>query len=451
MFATKKHLSRRTMLRGAGASIALPLLDSMIPAHTALAQTAAAPVPRFVGIFSAHGWAATYWNDGRPEVAPTEGRNKGLGFVHAPLEPFKNQLTIVGGLDATSSMPPQGTSGGDHARAAAALTGAPPKKTGGPDIQCGTSIDQLIAQKYGQETLLPSIQLGIEDPGSNTGVCGWGYSCAYSNSISWAGPNQPLPHEVNPLVVFERLFGDGATPEERMARRMTNASILDAVSGKIHGLQKALPSTDKVRLDAYLTNVREVERRLQIATNSTTAAPTMEMPFGPPQSIDEHIRLMWDLQVLAFQADITRVSALLFCRDESGTSYPESGVMTANHSSSHHGEDPKRREDWAKINRYHMQTFAYFLEQLRQSPDGDGGSLLDNTLALWTSNMGNANQHSHVNVGQLIVGGAAGRHQPKHLNVLDTGPTSNFLLSVAHMYGIDHDSMGDSTRATSLS
>src|SRR5690606_33865826 len=204
-----------------------------------------------------------------------------------------------------------------------------------------------------------------------------------------------------------------------------------------------LPAADRVRLDTYLDNVREVERRLQIAANSTSVAPAMEIPLGPPQSIDEHIKLMWDLQVLAFQADITRVSALLFCRDESGTSYPESGVATANHSSSHHGEDPVRREDWAKINRYHMQTFAYFLEQLRNSPDGDG-SLFDNSLVLWTSNMGNANQHSHVNVGQLLVGGGAGRHKPRQLNVMDTGPTSNFLLSILHMYGIDSSSIGDS-------
>jgi len=193
-----------------------------------------------------------------------------------------------------------------------------------------------------------------------------------------------------------------------------------------------------------------VERRLQIATQSTSAAPEMDMPFAPPQSIDAHIKLMWDLQVLAFQADITRVSALLFCRDESGTSYPESGVTTANHSSSHHGEDPKRREDWAKINRYHMQTFAYFLDKLKQSPDGEG-NLFDNSLVLWTSNMGNANQHSHVNVGQLLVGGAAGRHNPKQLNLIETGPTANFLLSVLHMYGIDNESIGDSTRAVSLS
>ncbi|MEX2366784.1 MAG: DUF1552 domain-containing protein, partial [Pseudohongiellaceae bacterium] len=315
MFITRKHLSRRSVLRGVGATIALPLLESMIPASTALAQTAANPIPRFVGIFSAHGWAPTYWHDGRTEIEAAEGRNIGLGYIHEPLAAFRDQLTICAGLDGTSSMPPPGTSGGDHARAAAALTGAAPKKTGGPDIECGTSVDQYIAQHYGQDTLLPSIQLGIEDPGSNTGVCGWGYSCAYSNSISWASPTQPLPHEVNPVVIFEKLFGDGANPEERQARRLVNASILDAVTERVAHLKKDLPAYDRATLETYLDNVREVERRVQIAANSSTAAPSMEMPFGPPQSIDEHIRLMWDMQYLAFQADITRVSALMFCRD----------------------------------------------------------------------------------------------------------------------------------------
>src|SRR5690606_34849620 len=283
MFLTKKHLSRRTLLRGAGTTLALPLLDAMLPAGVALAQTAAAPVPRFVGVFSAHGWSPTYWHDGRTDVAATPGRNIGLGFVHAPLAPFKDQLTICAGLDATSSMPPPGTSGGDHARAAASLTGAAPKKTGGPDIECGTSVDQYIAQRYGQGTLFPSIQLGIEDPVCNTGVCGWGYRCAYSNSVSWASPTQPLPHEVNPLLVFERLFGDGATPEERQARRVANASILDAVTHKTSKLKQRLGNDDQLRLDAYLTTVREVERRVQLAAQSTGVVPEMELPFGPPQ------------------------------------------------------------------------------------------------------------------------------------------------------------------------
>lgn len=446
MFLTKKHLSRRTILRGAGVTLALPFLDSMVPAQTPLAATAANPKTRFLAVFSAHGWAPTYWNDGRPDLPPTEGRNIGLGFVHTPLESFKDQLTIVGGLDATSSMPPPGSSGGDHARAAASLTGAPPKKTSGADIRCGASVDQIIAKKYGQDSLLPSLQIAIEDPGASTGVCGWGYSCAYTNSISWEGPTKPLPHEINPQVVFERLFGDGATPEERVTRKRTNGSILDTAMSEVSRLEKRLPGSDRARLGDYLESVREVERRLQLSAKRSNEAP--EMPVGVPQTIDDHIKLMWDLQLLAFQADITRVSALLYARDESNQTYPDSGVTAANHASSHHGEDPARREVWAKINRYQMKTLAYFLDKARQTRDGDG-SLLDHSLLFWTSNMGNANQHSHVNVGSLLVGGASGRHHAK-LNVMDEGPTSNLLLSVLHMFGVPDESIGDSTRAVSL-
>jgi len=448
MFITKKHMSRRTVLRGAGVALSLPLLEAMVPAGTLLAQTPAAQkVPRFLGLVSAHGWAATYWHDGRDEQAPTEGRNIGLGFVHTPLEPFQDQLTIVAGLDATSSMPPVGTTGGDHARLAASLTGAPPRKTG---IFLGTSIDQLIAQKYGQDHLLPSLQIGIEDPGSNTGVCGWGYSCAYTNSISWAGETKPLPHEVNPQVVFERMYGEGGTAEQRLSRKQAAASILDRVMDRIHTVNAALSAPDRTRLNDYLENVREVERRVQLSASRATEAPSLELSVAPPQSIDEHIRLMWDLQFLAFQGDITRVSAMLLVRDESGTSYPESGVTTAHHGSSHHGEDPAKREDFAKINRYHTKLLAYFLKKMKETPDGDG-SMLDNSLVLWTSNMGNANQHSHVNVGSLMVGGASGRHKTGTVrNIMDEGPTSNLLLSLLHMYDIDAASIGDSTRATSL-
>jgi hypothetical protein len=310
-------------------------------------------------------------------------------------------------------------SGGDHARASASLTGAPPKYTGGPDIWCGTSVDQLIAQKYGQETALPSMQIGIEDPGSATGVCGWGYSCAYSNSISWAAPNKPLPHEVNPMVMFERLLGDGATPEQRLARKKAAVSILDAMTNKVAHMKRELPASDRVRLDDYLENVREIERRLQQAAKAGPSIPGMDMPLGAPPSIDEHIKL-----------------------------YPESGVNTANHGASHHGEDDKRREDWAKINRYFVKTFAVFAEKMRNTPDGDG-NLLDHSLLYWTSNMGNGNQHNHTNVGSLLLGGASGRHKPK-LNVYEEGPTSNLLLTLLHMYDIDAKSIGDSTRPASI-
>jgi hypothetical protein len=448
MFISKKHLPRRTFLQGAGVSLALPLLDSMLPAQTPLSKSGAMPKTRFAAIFSPHGWSPTWWADGRPDVPPTEGRNVGLGFIHQPLKPWQNQLTIVSGLDSTSSMPPPGSSGGDHSRTSACFTGAPPKKTSGADIYCGVSVDQIIAQKFGQDTLLPSIQLAIEDPGANTGICGWGYSCAYSNSISWASPTRPLPHEINPQVVFEHLYGDGSTPEERLARKQTSGSILDAVTLKITKLERILPASDRVRLNDYLEAVRELERRLQIASKASSEVPNTEIPFGVPESFDEHIKLHYDLQALAFQGDITRVSSLMYGRDVSLRSYPESGIKTPNHPSSHHGEDPKRREDWAKINLYHAKCLAYFLRKLQSIPDGDG-TLLDHSLIVWGSNMGNANQHSHVNVGYLLAGGASGRHKAK-LNLKETGPTSNVLLSTLRMMGVERDSIGDSTGTIAL-
>jgi len=449
MYLTKKHLPRRMFLRGAGITLALPFLESMVPAVTALAQSAARPKTRLATIFAPHGWSPTYWADGDPTVPLTEGRNVGLGFIHAPLKPWQDKLTIVSGLDATAAMPPPGSSGGDHSRASATFTGTSPKKTAGADIYGGVSIDQIVARKYGQDTLLPSIQLAIEDPGANTGICGWGYSCAYSNSVSWAAPNKPLPHEINPKLVFERLYGDGATPEERQARRAASDSILDAVTSKIGRLQSRLPASDRSRLNDYLDAVREMERRIAIAAKVSGESPDIEVPFGVPESFDEHIKLHFDLQALAFQGDITRVSSLMVARDVSLRAYPESGVRTANHPASHHGEDPKRREDWARINLYHMKCFAHFLKKLSDTPDGDG-TLLDHTLVVWGSNMGNANQHSHVGAGYLLAGGASAGHQPKKLTVHESGPTSNLLLTVVQKLGVDIDSIGDSTRAVGV-
>ena len=446
MYLTKKHLPRRTFLRGAGVTLALPFLESMVPALGAFAQSPAAPKTRLVTIFAPHGWSPTYWADGDPSVAPTAGRNMGLGYIHKPLEPWQDKLTIVSGLDGTSSMPPPGSSGGDHSRASATFTGTSPKKTSGADIYGGVSIDQIVARKYGQDTLLPSLQLAIEDPGANTGICGWGYSCSYSNSVSWAAPNKPLPHEINPQLVFERLYGDGTNAEERAARRVASNSILDAVTSKISRLQSRLPSGDRTRLNDYLEAVREMERRLELAARVSGESPDIEVPFGVPESFDEHVKLHFDLQALAFQGDITRVSSLMIARDVSLRAYPESGIRTANHPCSHHGEDPKRREDWATINLYHMKCFAHFLKKLEETPDGDG-TLLDNTLVVWGSNMGNANQHSHVGVGYLLAGGASGKHRPKKLNVHESGPTSNLLLTVVQKMGVDADSIGDSTRA----
>jgi len=442
MFITQKHISRRAVLRGAGATLALPFLESMIPALAPLAKAAATPkVPRFVGIFSPHGWAPDYWN------IEKAGPFTELPFVLKSLEAWKDSVTVISGLDATSSMPPPGLTGGDHSRSAAVFSGVQPKKTVSDDIYLGTTIDQMIAQKYGQENALPSIQLGIEDQ-SSLATCPWGYSCAYVNSVSWSGPTKPLPHEANPQLVFERLFGDGSSAQQRIARKQQKASLLDAVTHEVARLNDSLPGTDRTRLNEYLEDIREIERRLKNVAKASDPSPDAQVPFGMPEAFDEHIKLMWDLQALALQADITRVSTLMYAHDVSMRSYPECGVATANHAASHHGGVPKRLEDWAKINRYHVSCLPYFLAKLKASPDGDG-TLLDHTLILWASNMGDSNLHSHKNVGHLLVGGAMGQHKGgRHIRT--EGSTANLLLTTLHMFGIEKASIGDSTGAVAL-
>src|SRR6266702_3192549 len=371
MFITKKHIPRRRFLQGAGASIALPLLESMFPAFVRSAKAeVTGKTPRFVGIFNPHGWEPAHW-------AMEPGELSELPFILTPLEPWRNSIAVISGLDATSSMPGPGETGGDHSRSAAVFSGVPPKKTVSEDVYLGTTIDQMIAQKYGQETALPSIQLGIEDQ-SSLATCPWGYSCAYVNSVSWSGPTKPLPHEANPQIVFERLFGDGGNSRERAARQQAKGSLLDAISQEVARLNSTLPGTDRTRLNEYLDDIREIERRLQNVAKSTDRSVDAQVPFGIPESFSEHINLMWDLQALAFQADITRVATMMVAHDVSMRSYPESGVATANHAASHHGAAPKRVEDWAKINRYHVQCLTHFLQKLKSTDDGDG-SLLDHT------------------------------------------------------------------------
>lgn len=444
MYITKKHIPRRTFLRGVGVTLALPLLDSMLPAQTPLARTAAGPNTRFIGIFGPHGWAPGYW------VPTNEGPLTELPLVLAPLEQYKDKMVVTSNLDSTSSMPPAGTSGGDHARAAAFMSGAVPKKTVGADVYLGETIDQIIARKIGQDTPLSSLQLGIEDIGSNSGACGWGYHCVYSNSISWATPTKALPMEINPTVVFERLFGDGSTPEQRISHRQEDRSILDRVTRKLATLKTKIGPKDRSRLDDYMTDIRELERRLQISAAATSEVPTPDVPFGVPESFDEHMKLMYDLQTLAFQGDLTRVSAMMYARDVSHRPYPECGVTTGFHEASHHGEDPKRREEYAKMNRYHLQILTYFLKKLKSTPDGES-NLLENSVILYGSNMGNANQHLHVNVGHMLLGGASGKLKGgRHVKSPDGSSTANLLLSTLGLFGIERDFIGDSTGRVSL-
>jgi len=442
MFLTRKHISRRTVLKGAGATLALPLLEAMVPAATALAQTAANPRSRFVGLFVPHGMAPGYW------VPDKVGTGFEFPYCFKPLEAYRDHVTILSGLHSRSAEPPPGATGADHWVAAAFLCANKPKKTTRADVYAGTTIDQTIAQKIGQDTLLPSLQLAVEDPGANSSNCGEGYSCTYTNTISWSSPTQPLPMELNPQVVFERMFGDGTTGKERAARRMRDRSILDSLSESLSRLRRDSGPSDRARLDQYTEDVREIERRLQIAMKASTVAPAdLTVPVGVPQSFDEHIKLQFDLLALAFQADITRVGTLLFARDLTGRTYPESEAPTVGfHGGSHHGEDPKRIAELAKINQYHVKMLAHLVARLDKTADGDG-TLLDHSLVLYGSNMGNPNQHLHYDVPHVLVGGASGKLTGgRHLAYpTRTVPTGNLLLSVMERFDIHQDSIGDST------
>jgi len=439
MFLSKKYIPRRTFLRGAGTMLALPLLDAMVPARTLLAQTAASARTRFTGIFVPHGMAPGYW------VPAKEGAGFEFPMILSPLEPFRDRTVVLSGLWSKSAEPPPGVTGADHWVAAAYLCADKPKKTAGADIFDGTTIDQLIAEKIGQETLLPSIQLGVEDPGANSSNCGEGYSCAYTNSISWSTPTKPLPMEINPQVVFERLFGDGGTAEERAARRQQDRSILDSITKTLARFKVEIGAEDRLRVDEYLDDVREIERRLQIAAKASTEVPTTT-PYGVPESFDEHIKLQFDLLALAFRADITRVSTLLYARDLTARVYPESGTNISFHGGSHHAEDPKRIAEYAKLNRYHVAMLAYFIDKLRSTPDGDG-TLLDHSLILYGSNMGDSNQHLHYDVPHVLIGGASGQLKGgRHLAFpTKTVTTGNLLLSILDMFGVAEERIGDST------
>ena len=444
MFLTKKHIPRRTFLRGAGITLALPLLDSMVPAQTPLSRTAAARKMRFTGLFVPHGMAPGYWI---PEGDKLDPNN--LPWIMESLAPHVDYTTILSGMWTKCAEPPPGVTGADHWVASGYLAAEKPRKATGADIHNGVTIDQIIANRIGQESLLPSLQQAIEDPGANSSNCGEGYSCAYTNSISWATTDLPLPMELNPQVVFERLFGDvqAKTPEERAERRAQDRSILDSIIGDLGAFKVGLPPSDKQRLDQYTDSVREIERRLEIASKSTGEinAEGIPVPAGVPDSFDEHIKLQFDLQALAYEADITRVATLLYARDLTGRSFPESGTNTSFHGGSHHAENPDRIKDYSLINKYHVKCLAYFVDKLKNTPDGDG-NLLDNTLVLYGTNMGDSNQHLHYDVPHILVGGAGGqlkggRHIPFKTKTITTG---NLMLSILEMFGVRQDSIGDS-------
>lgn len=439
-FLTNRALARRTFLRGLGTTLALPLLESMVPARNAYASAKKIIPTRFVGAFIPHGVAPGHWI---PKVS-TPGFP--FPYVYEPLEPFRKHVVLTSGLWSQSSENPPGVTGADHFVAAAYLTAVKPKKTTGADIRVGTSIDQVIARKIGGDNLLPSVQLAVEDPGANSSNCGEGYSCVYTNTISWETPTRPLPMEINPQTVFEHMFGDGSSPQERQLRRARDKSILDSVSGSLRDLMAQVPHNDQVRLEQYADDVREVERRLAIAQHASTQAPSMPMPYGIPETFHEHIQVQWDLLALAFQADITRVATMLFARDLTSRVYPESGTTISFHGGSHHAEDPGQIAVYAKLNRYHVQMLTYLVQKLSAIPEGDG-TLLDHSLILYGSNMGNSNQHLHYDVPHVLIGGAGGRLRgDRHLPYpYRTVPTGNLLLSILDMFDVQADHFGDST------
>jgi hypothetical protein len=434
MFITKRHLPRRTFLRGLGATVALPLLDAMVPAMAATPTRQS----RYSFLHVPHGAAPGYW---RPTGS---GKDWQLSRILTPIAPFKDHLTVISGTDhrmATSLSPEE--SAGDHSRTAAVyLSAAHPKRTEGQDIHAGITIDQVLANAIGQESPLPSLELCIEDVGS-LGVCGVGYSCAYTNSISWSSPTSPLPMERNPQIVFERLFGDGGSPEERAARKREDRSILDSVLADMGRLKRGLGASDLARFDDYLDDIREIERRIALAEQ--TAAVDVERPETAELPFDEHVKLMLDLQVLAFKADITRVATMMFSRDLSAKVYTESGVPDAYHALSHHQSDPIRMERYAKLNAYHVALVAYFLDKLRATQEGDS-NLLDNSLVMYGSPMSDSNLHDHNDLPVLIAGTAAGRYETNRHIVTPKGtPLANLYLTLAEKEGIHLDAFGDSS------
>lgn len=453
MFITKKHIPRRTLLRGMGSALALPLLESMVPARTALAKSAAAPAPRFCAIEIVHGAGGStltgekehYW------VPAQEGSDFELGLSLKPLEPLRQHVTIVSNTDLNGARTWEyKEEGADHTRSSAVyLSGAHPKMTSGADYLNGTTIDQIYAQKRGQETPLPSLQLAIEDVGSLNGTCDYRYSCVYANTISWASPTTPLPMEIDPRVVFEQMFGEGATPEERLARRRQDRSILDTVIGEVSRLRAGLDPSDRNRLSSYLEDVREVERRIQRiekfnASGEERALPNT--PVGVPDSFEDHVTLMFDLQVLAFMTNVTKVSAFKMGRDVSSRVYPDSGIKVPFHALSHHGEAPETIREFAKLNAYHVSKAAYFIDKLKNTPDGDG-TLLDHSLVMYGSPMGDSHVHEHKRLPVFLAGHANGAVKGQlHLKCPPGTPMANLLLTILDKLGVDDvDHVGDST------
>ena len=438
-FISKKHLSRRTFLKGTGVTLALPLLDSMLPAATPLAQTAASAKARFGAIYFPHGATMYSWT---PEK---QGTGFDFTLILKPLEPYRDRINVISDLTHPAAYG-GGSATANHNRSAAAfLTGA--HAEAGTEAKCGLSLDQALAQKIGQATPLPSIEMKIED---STLSCD-GLNCAYRDTISWQSPTSPLPMQHNPQVIFERLFGDGSTDAQRRARRDQSFGLLDSVLDAAAALRKSLPANDRNRLDQYLNDVREIERRIERTGQQLSAdldvPPT---PTGIPKDFEEHIKLMFDLWVLAWQADITRICTLMMSKDLSGTVYPKSGVRDAFHTLSHHSNIKDNMDRFAQLNKYHVTIFTYLLDKLQKTQDGDG-TLLNHSMVLYGSAMSDGNQHNHGPLPVILAGNASGKLRGgRHIrNAADT-TMSNLLVAMANIVGVPMDKFGDSTGTLSI-
>jgi len=430
MFITKKHVSRRAVLRGMGVAMGLPFLEAMSPAFIATAKAAANPKQRRFGVAMVPlGERPGYWTP----------RTVGAGFefspILKPLEPFRDHLTVVSNL----CNPLDG-----HAVSVGAwLTGSTPKRTIAEDVLAGTSIDQVIAGQIGQETVYPSLELATEDFTGYIGGCDPAYSCAYMNTISWRNPTTPMPMEINPRIVFERLFGRPGTSAQRLERMAKDRSILDSVKQDVADLSTSLGPRDRNRLDAYLENVREIERRIQRAEKqATTEIAVPDAPIGIPESFEEHAMLQFDLIALAYEADVTRVFTYMISRDASQRVYPNLGLTEPHHSMSHHGGDETKIANLVKLNTYHISLFGRFLDKLRSTPDGDG-SLLDHSLILWGSGMSESNTHSRLDIPTLLVGGGAGLLKGnRHVQMAPQTPFANLLLTLSDKFGVQSEKYG---------
>jgi hypothetical protein len=453
---TKSHLSRRTVLRGLGAGLALPLLDAMRPAGVASAQAANRKL-RLIAIEMVHGAAGSTTYGAKMNMwAPAA---TGSAFDLAPtamasLEPYRDALTIVSNTDCRNAEAFSAPEiGADHFRSAAVfLTQAKPKQTQGSDVFAGTSLDQIFARQFGQDSPIPSMQLCIENV-DQAGGCSYNYSCVYTDTISWASPTEPLPMIRDPRAVFDQLFGLGTTPEARRARRRDDKSILDFVTESVGELKGRLGTADRARLADYLDDVREIERRIERVEAQNSSGEARELPGAPigvPDSWEDHVKLMFDLQAVAFAADVTRVFAFKLSRDVSNRVFGPSGSTTAFHTSSHHQEREDRIKDFQKINAYHVSLVPYLLDRLKKIPDGDG-TVLDHSLVVYGSAMGNSNMHNHKRCPLFLAGHAGGRLKGNlHLKAADGTPMGNALLSVLHALDVDVPAFGDSTGALDL-